>query len=215
MPPHEVARRVILEIDHVLVVAADPEAAAADLAAVLGLVPAGGGVHAAIGTRNALLSLAGPYLEFIGLADDAPTTRERALRHPIGAAVVRALDSLAAQRPVPSAKWLEAVPDAEVADFAYVTVPGRTTCRRQAPPKADPARSGSCDSGRRDCPAGRRIPVAPGPPTPLPHRARTRRAERAPRRRGRHILRAISVPAEDPAAVSTLARRVGLPRSTW
>ncbi len=86
---------MIVEIDHVLVAVADPDGVAADLAATLGLLPAGGGVHEAIGTRNALLSLGGPYLELIGLTDDTPATRERALRHPIGAAVVRALDGLA------------------------------------------------------------------------------------------------------------------------
>ena len=85
---------MIIEIDHILVAAHDPDAAAADLADALGLAPAGGGVHAAIGTRNALLSLAGPYLELIGLADDDPATRERASRHPIGAAVVAALDGM-------------------------------------------------------------------------------------------------------------------------
>jgi hypothetical protein len=87
---------MIVEIDHVLAAAADPDGAAADLVSTLGLLPAGGGIHEAIGTRNALLSLGGPYLELIGLMDDTPATRERALRHPIGAAVVRALDGLAA-----------------------------------------------------------------------------------------------------------------------
>lgn len=84
---------MILEIDHLVVAARDPEGAADDLAAALGLARVGGGVHASIGTRNALLSLAGPYLELIGLQDDDPATRARALRHPLGAAVVGALDA--------------------------------------------------------------------------------------------------------------------------
>ena len=90
---------MIVEIDHILVAARDPDAAAADLAARLGLAPAGGGIHAAIGTRNALLSLAGPYLEVIGLVDGSPGTRERAGAHPIGAAVLDALASMPGEDP--------------------------------------------------------------------------------------------------------------------
>jgi hypothetical protein len=110
---------MIVEIDHVLVAVADPVGVAADLAATLGLLPVGGGVHEAIGTRNALLSLGGPYLELIGLMDDVPATRERALRHPIGAAVVRALDALAVAGEEPAAASAAA---GSPAPCAYVTV---------------------------------------------------------------------------------------------
>jgi hypothetical protein len=87
---------VIVEVDHLLLVARDPESTARELGDVLGLAAAGGGVHTAIGTRNALLSLGGPYLEVIGLADDDPATAARAAGHPIGAAVLRALGARAA-----------------------------------------------------------------------------------------------------------------------
>lgn len=111
---------MILEIDHVLVAARDPDGAAADLSASLGLVAAGGGVHEAIGTRNALLSLGGPYLELIGLLDSAPETRARALRHPIGSAVARALDDLAAADLARDGDAADAA--AAHARYAYVTV---------------------------------------------------------------------------------------------
>ncbi len=81
---------MIVEIDHILLAVGDPDAAAAGLAKVLGLPAAGGGVHAGIGTRNALLSLGGPYLELIGLLDGSPGTRARAAVHPIGAAILAA-----------------------------------------------------------------------------------------------------------------------------
>jgi hypothetical protein len=117
--PREGAPAVIVEIDHVLVAVTDPDGVAADLSATLGLLPAGGGVHEAIGTRNALLSLGGPYLELIGLIDDTPATLERALRHPIGAAVVRALGALAAASEGGAATSTAA---SSPAPCAYVTV---------------------------------------------------------------------------------------------
>jgi len=111
---------MIREIDHVLVATRDPDDAAAGLAASLGLLRAGGGVHEAIGTRNALISLGGPYLELIGLQDAEPETRTRALRHPIGSAVVRALDAMAAGG-ARGQGGLGASSDGD-APWAYVTV---------------------------------------------------------------------------------------------
>ena len=78
---------MLLGIDHLVIAVADPEAAAAELEAELGLAATGGGRHAA-GTHNRLVFLGDAYLELIGVWD-----RALALGHPIGAAVVRALDA--------------------------------------------------------------------------------------------------------------------------
>lgn len=119
---------MILEIDHILIAVPDPAAAAADLAGALGLAPAGGGVHEAIGTRNALLNLGGPYLELIGLTDADSGTRDRALGHPIGAAVVRALDAIAAGGPGPYAYVTLALRTDDMAgDLALLRAAGRGT----------------------------------------------------------------------------------------
>jgi len=78
---------MLLGIDHLVIAVADPDAAAASLESELGLVAAGGGRHAT-GTGNRLIFLGDAYLELIGVWD-----RALALTHPIGAAVVRALDA--------------------------------------------------------------------------------------------------------------------------
>jgi hypothetical protein len=78
---------MLLGIDHLVIAVADPDAAAAELEAELGLAATGGGRHDA-GTHNRLVFLGDAYLELIGVWD-----RARALAHPIGAAVVRALDA--------------------------------------------------------------------------------------------------------------------------
>jgi hypothetical protein len=79
---------MLLGIDHLVIAVADPDAAAAELEAALGLAATGGGRHGAAGTHNRLVFLGDAYLELIGVWD-----RALALAHPIGAAVVRALDA--------------------------------------------------------------------------------------------------------------------------
>jgi len=78
---------MLLGIDHLVIAVTDPDAAAALLEAELGLAATGGGRHEA-GTGNRLVFLGDAYLELIGVWD-----RALALTHPIGAAVVRALDA--------------------------------------------------------------------------------------------------------------------------
>ena len=75
---------MIRGIDHLVVVCADPDAAATELEASLGLRATGGGRHAGMGTFNRIAWLAdGTYIELIGI-DDA----EAAARVPVGAAAV-------------------------------------------------------------------------------------------------------------------------------
>ncbi|MFH1474531.1 MAG: VOC family protein [Chloroflexota bacterium] len=78
---------MLLGIDHLVIAVDDPDAAAAELEAQLGLAATGGGRHPT-GTLNRLVFLGNAYLELIGIWD-----RVLALAHPIGAAVVRALDA--------------------------------------------------------------------------------------------------------------------------
>ena len=79
---------MIRGIDHLIIACADPNAAAAELEAGLGLACTGGGRHPEGGTWNRIAWLAdGSYLELIGVED-----REAALATPVGAAVVATLD---------------------------------------------------------------------------------------------------------------------------
>jgi hypothetical protein len=78
---------MLLGIDHLVIAVRDPDAAAAALERSVGLAATGGGRHES-GTHNRLAFLGDAYLELIGTWD-----RELALAHPIGAAVVRALDA--------------------------------------------------------------------------------------------------------------------------
>ena len=80
---------MIRGIDHLVIAVPDPDAAAEELAASLGIGCTGGGRHAGGGTFNRIAWLAdGSYLELIGVED-----RELALRWPLGTAAVRALDA--------------------------------------------------------------------------------------------------------------------------
>jgi hypothetical protein len=74
-------------IDHVVIACRDPESAAADLEQRLGVAAGGGGRHEGAGTYNRIIWLADSYLELIGVDD-----REAASSHPLGRAVVAALD---------------------------------------------------------------------------------------------------------------------------
>ena len=60
---------MLLGIDHVVLAADDPEAAAAELETRLGLVASGGGRHEALGTFNWLVWLGDAYLELLGVFD--------------------------------------------------------------------------------------------------------------------------------------------------
>jgi hypothetical protein len=80
---------MIRGIDHLVIACADPNEAAAELEAALGLASTGGGRHDRRGTWNRIAWLAdGSYLELIGV-DDA----ELASASPVGAAAVRALEA--------------------------------------------------------------------------------------------------------------------------
>jgi hypothetical protein len=80
---------MIRGIDHLVIACADPDAAAGELEAAVGIASTGGGRHEALGTRNRLAFLAdGSYVELIGLTD-----RDLAARAPVGAAALEALES--------------------------------------------------------------------------------------------------------------------------
>lgn len=79
---------MIRGIDHLIFACTDPEAAASELEAAIGVSATGGGRHDGLGTYNRIVWLAdGSYLELVGVED-----REVALKQPVAAAVVRALD---------------------------------------------------------------------------------------------------------------------------
>jgi len=62
---------MLLGIDHLVIAVPDPDAAAADLEAALGIAATGGGRHAQAGTFNRLIFLGDTYLELIGIWDRA------------------------------------------------------------------------------------------------------------------------------------------------
>jgi len=64
-----------MRIDHVIYATRDLDAAAARLEAEHGLVAAGGGRHAGIGTENRIVPLGGGYLELIAVVDHAEAER--------------------------------------------------------------------------------------------------------------------------------------------
>jgi len=61
---------VLIGIDHLVIAIADPDAAAVELEAVVGLRATGGGRHEAMGTHNRLVWLGDTYLELIGVWDE-------------------------------------------------------------------------------------------------------------------------------------------------
>jgi catechol 2,3-dioxygenase-like lactoylglutathione lyase family enzyme len=61
-------------IDHVVIAVPDPDAAAAELAEVIGLAFTGGGRHEGLGTLNRIAFLGDAYLELMGV-DDAEAAR--------------------------------------------------------------------------------------------------------------------------------------------
>ncbi len=75
-------------IDHLVIAVADPDAAAADVEAALGLAATGGGRHETAGTFNRLIFLGDTYVELIGVWD-----RALAAANPIGAAALAAIDA--------------------------------------------------------------------------------------------------------------------------
>jgi hypothetical protein len=79
---------MLLGIDHLVIAVPDPDEAAADLEAALGLAATGGGRHEGAGTFNRTIFLGDTYLELIGVWD-----RTLASAHPIGAAALAALDA--------------------------------------------------------------------------------------------------------------------------
>lgn len=98
------ARRLCaaVRIDHVIVAAADLDAAAARLEAEHGLSAAGGGRHEGLGTHNRIVPLGGGYLEILAVADS-----EEAARSQLG----RALAARIAQTGEGLMSWAVAVDD--------------------------------------------------------------------------------------------------------
>jgi hypothetical protein len=81
---------MIRGIDHLVIACENPDAAAAELEAALGVVCTGGGRHQGAGTWNRIAWLAdGSYLELIGVTDP-----DVARQSPVGAAVLHTLDEL-------------------------------------------------------------------------------------------------------------------------
>jgi Glyoxalase-like domain len=79
---------VLLGIDHLVIAVADPDAAASELGARLGLTPGGGGRHDRLGTFNRLVWLGDTYLELIGVFDTALAATSW-----LGAPALRALEA--------------------------------------------------------------------------------------------------------------------------
>lgn len=94
-------------IDHLVIACADPDAAASELEAAVGIACTGDGRHEAFGTQNRLAWLAdGSYVELIGITDP-----ELARRSPVGAAAMRMLE----ERGGGLATWAAVVDDLEAA----------------------------------------------------------------------------------------------------
>jgi len=78
---------MIIGIDHLVIACMDPDVAADDLERTVGLAPAAGGRHDALGTHNRLVWFGDSYLELVGVFD-----RNLAARSWVGAASLRAID---------------------------------------------------------------------------------------------------------------------------
>jgi hypothetical protein len=72
---------VLLGLDHVILAVRDPDVAAGQLSAALGLPAGGGGRHEAHGTRNRLLWLGDAYIELMGVFDARLAARSWWGRH--------------------------------------------------------------------------------------------------------------------------------------
>jgi hypothetical protein len=78
---------MIRGIDHLVIACADPDAAATELEAAMGIAATGGGRHESFGTRNRIAWLAdGSYLELVGVEDP-----DLARGNPFGAAALRVI----------------------------------------------------------------------------------------------------------------------------
>src|SRR5262245_64326275 len=75
-------------IDHLVIAVHDPEAAASELEAALGIAVTGGGEHPGVGTHNRLAFVGDAFIELIGVRDAAAATH-----WPVGLATLRALAS--------------------------------------------------------------------------------------------------------------------------
>ena len=70
---HHMTPAMTLELDHLIVAAADLDSGARHVADLLGIAPQAGGAHARMGTHNRVMGLAdGIYLEVIAVDPDAP-----------------------------------------------------------------------------------------------------------------------------------------------
>ena len=79
-PAESGADGVLLGIDHLVIAVRDPDAAADELAADLGLAVTGGGRHEHAGTFNRLAFLGDTYLELIGVFDRSLAAAPAAVR---------------------------------------------------------------------------------------------------------------------------------------
>src|SRR4051794_3206235 len=140
---------MLLGVDHVMIVCADPEATAATLERRLGLAATRGGRHEALGTFNRLIWLGDAYLELVGLFDT-----DLASRSWFGSLV---LAGLGGERDGGLVTWAIAVDDLD-------------DTLRWAPP--DAGLIGPLDGERRR-PDGRVVrwrlahPAAPSPTAPI------------------------------------------------
>ena len=188
-------------IDHLVIAVPDPDAAAAELSAALGLTPGGGGRHDGLGTFNRL----------IWLGDTLPRADRRLRRGPRPGVVGRAADPRASSRPRPG----------------RVSRPGRsppTTSTPTSPGSARPDRASACprrasDSDRMAASSRWRLAAAPtlepdGPPFLIEHdptSAEWTAAERAARATGPARLTALEIGVDDVAGTTfRFLRTVGL-----